>query len=248
VKGTSRSVGDNFLARHFSEEMFGGRMDPLLMVDDFVMMGPTFAPHIHAGISVVTVLFEDSIGQLLSRDSLGLNIELRAGDVYWLAAASGAAHEEKPSEGARVHALQIFVSLPNRLKAQPARATHVRADEVIAVRGPKHRVRNLLKQSNEIRGAGGMPDEMIMLDGVLESGGIFDHQLGDDLQAWIYTVSGALCVHCEGDKCPLSAGDAMTIGMGSVTNVTLEANEGTHFVLVAAKPMSGPFFIRDNAP
>jgi hypothetical protein len=38
----------------------------------------------------------------------------------------------------------------------------------------------------------------------------------------------------------------MTIGMGSVTKVSLEANEGTHFVLVAAKPMSDPFFIRDN--
>nr|WP_199178969.1 pirin family protein [Dyella sp. AD56] len=217
-------------------------MDPLLMVDDFVMTGPTFAPHLHAGISVVTVLFEDSVGEFLSRDTLGLDVELRAGDLYWLAAASGAAHEETPGEGARIHALQIFVNLPNRLKTQPARAIHVRADDVITVKGPKHRVRDLLAQSNEIRGTGGMPDEIVMLDGILESGGIFDHKLSDDLQAWIYVVSGALCVRCEDNKRALCAGRATTIGVGSATQIALEANEGAHFVLVAAKPISEPLF------
>ena len=241
VEGTNRAIGNTFSSRHFSEEMFDGRMDPLLMVDEFVMTGPTFAPHLHAGISVVTVILEDSIGDFLSRDTLGLEVQLKAGDLYWLAAAGGAAHEEKPSDDARIHALQIFVDLPKHLKTQPARAIHVQANDVVLLREPTHRVRDLLARSNTIRGAGGMPEEMLMLDGVLDSGGIFEHQLGDNLQALIYAISGDLCVYCDGDRRHLSAGQATTIGVGAAITVVLEAGQPAHFVLLSAKPLGESF-------
>lgn len=217
--------------------MFDGRMDPLLMVDEFVMTGPTFAPHLHAGISVVTVVLEDSIGDFLSRDTLGLEVQLKAGDLYWLAAAGGAAHEEKPGDDARIHALQIFVDLPKCLKTQPARAIHIQANDMVSLQEPTHRVRDLLARSNTIRGAGGMPEEMLMLDGVLDSGGIFEHQLGDNLQALIYAISGDLCVRCDGDRRHLSAGQATTIGAGVAIKVVLEAGQSAHFVLLSAKPL-----------
>src|SRR5215469_15411680 len=130
VSATTQTIGSGFAAHHFSEEMFDGSMDPLLMADDFVMTAPTFEAHLHAGISAVTAMFEDSVGDFLNRDTLGHNVALKAGDLYWLAAASGAAHEERPAEGARTHALQIFVNLPARLKTEPARALHVAAADV----------------------------------------------------------------------------------------------------------------------
>ena len=135
VLGEPHRIGSNFSAAHFSEEAFDGRMDPLLMVDHFVMTGPTFEPHLHAGISAVTVMFEDATGHFLNRDTLGRDVALEPGDLYWLAAASGAAHEERPAEGARVHALRVFVNLPARLKAQPARALHVRAADIPSLLG-----------------------------------------------------------------------------------------------------------------
>src|ERR1700761_9638325 len=108
----THKIGSGFTAQHFSEEMFGGGMDPLLMVDHFVMTEPTFEPHLHAGISAVTVMFEDSEGDFLNRDTLGQNTALKPGALYWLAAASGAVHEERPARGTHTHALQIFVNLP----------------------------------------------------------------------------------------------------------------------------------------
>ena len=51
VSSHTHTNGSGFQARHFSEDMFDGRMDPLLMVDHFVMTEPTFEPHLHAGIS-----------------------------------------------------------------------------------------------------------------------------------------------------------------------------------------------------
>jgi redox-sensitive bicupin YhaK (pirin superfamily) len=221
--------------------MFGGRMDPLLMVDDFVMVAPTFEPHLHAGISAVTAMFEDSVGEFLNRDTLGHTIALKAGDLYWLAAASGAAHEERPEIGARTHALQIFVNLPGHLKKEPARSLHVRAEDVPVLEGHGHRVRVLLGRSGEVVGAGGTPEETTMLDGVLQAGGRFSHSLADGHQAWIYAVSGRLTARCQDEACLLEAGSATTLTAGPGTEIVLEAGEAAHFVLITAKPIREPF-------
>lgn len=241
IRGTSHGIGDGFSAKHFSEEMFDGRMDPLLMVDHFVMTAPTFEPHLHAGISAVTAMFEDSEGAFLNRDTLGHNVALKAGDLYWLTAASGAAHEEKPEDGARTHALQIFVNLPSHLRKEPARALHVAAKDVPVLEGQAHRVRVVLGRSGDAVGAQGTPEEMVMLDGILRTHGRFSHRLPDERQAWIYAVSGRLTVRVEGEARMLNAGTATTVAAGPGVEVVLEAGDPSHFVLMAAKPIREPF-------
>jgi redox-sensitive bicupin YhaK (pirin superfamily) len=241
VSGIPHSIGDGFTAHHFSEEMFDGEMDPLLMVDHFVMAEPTFEPHLHAGISAVTAMFEDSVGNFLNRDTLGHNIALKAGDLYWLAAASGAAHEERPDAGARTHALQIFVNLPARLKREPARSLHVRAEDMPILEGRGHRVRLLLGRSGTVAGAGGTPEETTMLDGVLGAAGRFCHSLAEGHQAWIYAVSGRLAVRCQDEACLLEGGSATTVAAGSGTDIVLDSGAPVHFVLIAAKPIREPF-------
>lgn len=244
VLGAPHRIGSNFSATHFSEEVFDGRMDPLLMVDHFVMTGPTFEPHLHAGISAVTVMFEDATGHFLNRDTLGRDVALEPGDLYWLAAASGAAHEERPAEGARVHALQVFVNLPARLKAQPARALHVRAADIPVLEGRGHRVRVVLGQSGDVVGAGGTPEEMTLLDGFLQPGGAFAHALPEGRQAWIYAVSGRVSVRCREEERLLPEGGALAVGAGSAAEIILEAAEAAHVVLMAGRPIREPFVKR----
>jgi redox-sensitive bicupin YhaK (pirin superfamily) len=244
VSAVPQAIGSGFSAHHFSEEMFDGRMDPLLMADDFVMTAPTFDAHLHAGMSAVTVMFEDSAGNFLNRDTLGHNVALKAGDLYWLAAASGAAHEEKPAQGARTHALQIFVNLPSRLKKEPARALHIRAEKVPVLLGQGHRVRVLLGRSGAAVGADGTPEEMTMLDGFLAKGGQFSHRLPEERQAWIYVVSGRLAVRCEGAERRLTERTATTVEAGPETDVVLQSGERSHFVVMAAKPIREPFVKR----
>jgi len=241
VAGVLHDIGSGFSAKHFSEEMFGGAMDPLLMVDHFVMTAPTFAPHLHAGISAVTAMFEDSQGEFLNRDTLGHTIALKAGDLYWLAAASGAAHEEKPAEGARVHALQIFVNLPERLKKCPARALQVEAGDVPVIEGDGHRVRVVLGQSGDAMGATGTPEEMTLLDGFLSAGGSFVHALPEGRQAWVYAVSGSVSIHCQGEARLLEPGTATTVEAGAAADIALTAHDPAHFVLMAGKPIHESF-------
>lgn len=237
VSGVPQTIGEGFTANHFAEAMFNGRMDPLLMVDHFVMTGPTFAPHLHAGISAVTALFEDSLGTFLNRDSLGHNLALVPGDLYWLAAGRGAAHEEKPSEGGRTHALQIFVNMPTVLKTAPARALHVHAKHVPVLKGHGYRVRVVLGQSSNAVGTRTSQEDMTMLDGFLDAHVPFVHRLPEAHQAWIYAVSGVLTIRFNDDELVLHAGEATTIAAGPSAGVELEAGEPSHFVLIEAKPI-----------
>lgn len=241
VSGVPHNIGSGFSAKHFSEEMFEGRMDPLLMVDHFVMTAPTFDPHLHAGISAVTAMFEDSEGSFFNRDSLGQSLELKAGDLYWLAAASGAVHEEKPGDGARVHALQVFVNLPERLKKCPARALKVEAQTIPVIEGDGHRVRVVLGQSGTVVGTSDTPEEMTLLDGSLEERGRFSHELPEGRQAWIYAVAGSILVTCEGDERRVPAGSATTVLAGPAADVSIETNVASHFVMMAGKPIHEVF-------
>ena len=241
VSGIPHVLGSGFSANHFSEEMFDGNMDPLLMVDHFVMTGPTFDPHLHAGISAVTMMFEDSAGSFLNRDSLGNTVALKGGDLYWLAAASGAVHEEKPEVGACIHALQIFVNLPAQMKGCPARSLLVKADKVPVIEGDGHRVRVVLGQTGATIGAGGTPEEMTMLDGYLSADGRFVHPLTEGWQAWVYAVSGQLTVRVADDERVLAESTATTIEAGPETDISLQSNGSSHFVLLAARPIHEQF-------
>jgi redox-sensitive bicupin YhaK (pirin superfamily) len=186
-------------------------------------------------------MFEDSEGGFLNRDTLGHDMELKAGDLYWLAAASGAVHEEKPAEGARIHALQIFVNLPERLKKCPARALKVDAETVPVLEGRGYRVRLVLGQSGGVEGVTDTPQDMTMLDGFLEQRGRFAHELPKDRQAWLYAASGAVTVSCEGEERTIRAGTATTISAGSATDIVFEADAPSHFVLMAGTPIHEPF-------
>ena len=82
VTGKPLNIGKGFKALSFKHDQFGCLMDPLIMMDHYTMSSPTFGAHPHAGMSAVSILFEDSLGHFNNRDSIGNNIDLQPGDVY----------------------------------------------------------------------------------------------------------------------------------------------------------------------
>ncbi|UPG94457.1 pirin family protein [Luteibacter aegosomatissinici] len=212
-------------------------MDPLVKVDHFVMTAPTFEAHVHTGISAVTALFEDSRGRFLNRDSLGNNLALQGGDLYWLAAGRGAAHEEKPTEGGWIHALQVFVDLPPRAKGEPPRAVLVQAADVPLVEAVGCRVRIVLGRSGAVVGELGTPQEMTMLDGVMDAGASFTHPLPAGRSAWIYAIAGALSLVIGDERRDLAEGHAVAVAAGAALPIVLSSERGTHFVLFAGMPL-----------
>ena len=149
ITGEPFSIGTGFTAKSFRQNRFDGLMDPFVMLDHYTMSEPTFGAHPHAGMSAVSILFEDSEGRFNNRDSLGNDIDLMPGDLYWLKAGRGAVHDEAPRPGSRTHGLQVFVNLPARMKHDAPASLHVASDTMPVVTADGVRVRVMLG-----RGAG----------------------------------------------------------------------------------------------
>ena len=245
VQGKPFFVGTGFEALSFRHTMFSGSMDPLIMVDHFTMTAPTFGPHAHAGLSAVSILFEDSEGAFNNKDSLGHDIDLMPGDLYWLKAGRGAVHDEKPRPGARTHALQVFVNLPARMKYDTPESLHVKASDMPQILGDGYRARLMLGQSGGHTGADSPALPMTVLDVQLDEGASFEHQIPSGHSAWILSVGGSIEV--QHDKTSLSLGRGASIaltGKGNGQATIITGNSRALFVILQAEPLREPFVQR----
>ncbi len=87
--------------------------------------GMTVAAHPHTGLQTVTWLFE---GQVHHRDSVGSSQLIRPGQLNLMTAGTGVAHSEKARVAAEVsnlHAVQLWVALPNSASNQPPSFEHL---------------------------------------------------------------------------------------------------------------------------
>ena len=70
-------------------------------------------PHPHIGLATVTYLFA---GNVMHRDSLGYEQEIRPQEVNWMTAGSGITHSERfehaRAQGDHLHGIQAWVALP----------------------------------------------------------------------------------------------------------------------------------------
>ena len=87
-------------------------------------------PHPHIGLSTVTYLFA---GEIMHRDSTGVEQAIRPGEMNWMIAGSGITHSERferaRREGGPMHAIQSWVALPaGDEETTPGFAHHEGAD------------------------------------------------------------------------------------------------------------------------
>lgn len=245
VLGKPVSISDGFQALSFKHAMFSGAMDPLVMVDHYTMTEPTFGAHPHAGMSAVTILFEDSKGIFNNRDSLGNDIDLAPGDLYWLKAASGAVHDEKPKPGSRAHGLQMFVNLPAEMKQDAAQSLHVSATAMPVIESDRARVRITLGESNGVEGAKSPARPMTILDAKMQTGGRFSHKVAAGHAAMILCISGKIEVRTGEELLEVSEGQALAIEARQQTYaVALHADIASHAALVTGEPIREDFVQR----
>ncbi len=253
ITGKPFAVGSDFKALSFRHPAFRGLMDPLVMVDHYTMTDSTFGAHPHAGLAAVSVLFEDSVGAFNNRDSLGNDIDLQPGDLYWLHAGKGAVHDEAPLAGAKTHGLQMFVNLPARLKHSEPESLHVKASNMPHLTGPGWRVRLVAGQSCGVKGAVSPHIPLTILDGFLDQGE-FQHQPSTGCNTWIYCVDGELNLTAGEQRIQLVKGQSIAINpMQLVPLIKLASTDQAHFALVEGVPVrenfvqQGPFVMSSQA-
>lgn len=254
VSGNPFSVGDSFNALSFKHGMYDGAMDPLIMVDHFVMTEPTFGAHAHAGLSAVSILFEDSQGRFHNKDSLGNDLDLMPGDLYWMKAGGGAVHDEKPRPGARTHALQVFVNLPARMKYDAPDSLHVKSADMPIVTGDGYRARVMLGRSGVHQSKTSPALPMTVLDVSLESGTQFEHSVPPGETTFILAANGAATVLLGRETVALKRGQSVAFRPSvSPERLSLRATEQAHIAVLQAKPLKedfvqqGPFAMSTQA-
>jgi redox-sensitive bicupin YhaK (pirin superfamily) len=88
-------------------------------------------PHPHIGLSTVTYLFA---GEIVHRDSVGMEQAIRPGEMNWMIAGSGITHSERfekaRREGGPIHAIQSWVALPNGQEEIPPAFVHHESDDL----------------------------------------------------------------------------------------------------------------------
>lgn len=240
--GKTVKIGKGFSATSFRHSSFGGLMDPLIMVDHFVMTEPTFGAHAHAGLSAVTIVFEDSEGVFRNRDSLGNDIDLEPGDLYWLKAAKGAVHDEATRQRGRTHALQVFVNLPAVMRRDSPAARHVPASSMPKLLGKLAQARLVLGQSGDVRGVPSPALPMNILDVTLFEGGQFVHSAEPDQSAWVYAVKGDVSLVLEERDFELRSGQAVAVRGGA--RLTLRGLTKSQAVILQGTPIREDFVQR----
>ncbi|MFD0939260.1 pirin family protein [Pedobacter boryungensis] len=108
---------------------FIDHMGPTIMSDHANLDIP---PHPHIGLSTLTYLFQ---GNIMHKDSLGTEVEIKPGQVNWMTAGKGIVHSERTPEYLRhstkmLHGLQIWVALPKDLEQMEPEFFHADADEI----------------------------------------------------------------------------------------------------------------------
>ena len=162
VAGVPIAVGDCFRANQLRHTQFAGLMSPFVLVDDYVMEGPTFGPHPHAGFSAVTFALEDAVSEIMSDDTLGRRTVVRAGDVHWTLAGRGVVHSQEPeTDGVRFHGLQVFVNLPARLKNVPPDSWHLDAADIPVVSKAHSRTRVMLGEFDGVSSPAKPPQPLL---------------------------------------------------------------------------------------
>lgn len=250
--GQSLCIGSGFSAQSFRAREVGLAMDPLVLVDHYVMTAPTFGTHPHAGLSAVSLIFLDSEGRFHNRDSLGNDFDLLPGDLYWLKAGRGALHDESPREDSRIHGLQVFVNVPQELRCEEPSSLLVRRQDMPVLTNNQHSVHVALGESNGVVGTKSPGLPMTILDGQLAHNGYFEHELTGGRNAWVHAIYGEIDVAVLANNARLRQGQAIAInnsenGQSITVRVSARNHSQAQFALLDGQAVNelyvqqGPF-------
>lgn len=151
-----------------------------------------------------------------------------------MVAGSGAEHCERP-EGpdALVHALQIFVELPDPLKTTPPYIIHVESEKIPEVVADRARLRVVAGEYRGVKSPAKLPQPVSFYDIFLEGGASIEIPLAGGWGGWFYSVSGEPTVTADGKISTLAQHQAIGLQLEAASTVVLTAAQPAHVVVLA---------------
>jgi redox-sensitive bicupin YhaK (pirin superfamily) len=196
-------------------------------------------PHPHIGLATVTYLFE---GEIVHRDSTGIEQAIRPHEVNWMTAGRGITHSERfekaRREGGLMHAIQAWVALPDEAEETAPTFAHHEGSDLPVYREAGVSLRLLAGEAFGLRAAVKTLSPLFYLHAVLDPGAKIAMP-GGYAEHGAYVVSGS--IHSDGVQV---APGQMSVGAGT-PGTTLTATTRSVVMLVGGEPV-GQRFIEWN--
>lgn len=195
-------------------------------------------PHPHIGISTVTYLFR---GEIMHRDSLGVEQPIQPGAVNWMTAGNGIVHSERTgtderSRGAKLFGIQSWVALPKSMEETDPAFVHHGADDLPEISDAGSTVRlitgDLYGESSPVKST----SDMFYADAVLEPGARLPLPAVHE-ERGIYIAEGS--IEIAGDT--FDAGRLLVFRPGD--EITVTGKTASRILLLGGEPMDGPRYI-----
>jgi quercetin 2,3-dioxygenase len=188
---TQQNHGRGFLSVDVSLQHFS--IDPFIVATDFHMSEPFFPPHPHAGVSVLTYIFEDSENAFINRDSFGDHSRIEAGGLHLTQAGNGIQHEEIPEvSGKDAHGLQLWINHAAADRLVPPKAFHANRNEVPELHDTEGiRIRILLGELNGVKGAIQAVTPVTLLDTHAAAGKDIIIDVPEGFNSWLFVIKGS---------------------------------------------------------
>lgn len=230
-----RSIGTPNL-RNFS---------PFLMLDHFsIQPGAGFPDHPHRGQETITYILEGGVDH---EDFTGSKGSLKAGDLQFMTAGKGVVHSEMPAQDSQKNVgLQLWVDLPQDLKACEPRYRDLRASEIptVNVDDDKVTVKVISGQSHGIDSVKDLAYTPVwILDMEIRPGGKITQPLPKNWNAFAYTLEGDVIVGKDDQRRVVEQYNNIVFEQeGDVVHFEVDAgaDKPARLALIAGVPLDQP--------
>jgi redox-sensitive bicupin YhaK (pirin superfamily) len=240
-----RSVDlDDFTVRRALPHSMRRTVGPYVFFDHF---GPAefksgkgldVRPHPHIGLSTLTYLYD---GEIIHRDTLGVNAAIHPGEVNWMTAGRGIVHSERTApdhrvEGEPLHGLQLWVAMMAKDEEIDPSFTHLGGEQLPIVNGEGKTARIV---AGKMFGAASPLEtnlETVFADISLQAGAAMPLDADYEERA-IYVSSGEIDV--AGDR--FETGRLLIFRPGD--RITVRALKPSRISVVGGAPLDGPRYV-----
>ena len=246
VIAAMRAQDGRFSVRVLDLHELGDWASPLIFVFQGRQIGGGFPIHPHAGFSAISLVFEDSQTGLRTRDSLGNDFVVDPGGIAWTEAASGVVHDELPAEPEReLNGAQIFVNLSSEHKFGAPRVFHLTGSQVpVWQSNAGDRVRVAVGSFRGVSSPIEPIEPFTLLDIDLRREIGFAIQPGHN--SVVYVLDGEVRLRADGGgEQTVAGGNALALH-GSGGDVTFQASQPTHFLLLSGTEIREPLVFDGN--
>jgi redox-sensitive bicupin YhaK (pirin superfamily) len=223
---TRRTVGPYVFFDHFGPAEFRSGK------------GLDVRPHPHIGLSTLTYLYD---GEIIHRDTLGVNAAIHPGEVNWMTAGRGIVHSERTAperrvDGEPLHGLQLWIAMMSKDEEIDPSFAHLGGNELPVVNGEGKTVRVVAGRMFGAASTLKTTSETIFADISLEAGAAMPLDAEYEERA-IYVSSGEIDI--SGDR--FDTGRLLMFRPGD--RVTVKAVKPSRIAVVGGAPLDGPRYV-----